>query len=145
MEASLKSGELFVAVLRQLKNKMFNFVIKEEKQRANVSVLSHGPWSHSESHNVTEQEKDEGDLQYLLHGASDLTKKKVKFTEYQLIERMMVFLKYKSRNMLRFVRSKGGYPCDPREVFHTIHPLAPREEEGDPHSSGGGIHAIQGR
>ena len=53
---------------------------------------------------MTEQEKDEGDLQYLLHGASDLTKKKVKFTEYQLIERMMVFLKYKSRNMLRFVK-----------------------------------------
>jgi hypothetical protein len=47
MEASLKSGELFVAVLCQLKNKMFDFVIKEEKQRANVSVLSHGPLSHS--------------------------------------------------------------------------------------------------
>jgi hypothetical protein len=41
---------------------MFDFVIKEEKQRANVSVLSHGPWSHSVSHNVTEEEKDEGDL-----------------------------------------------------------------------------------
>jgi hypothetical protein len=53
---------------------------------------------------VTEQEKDEGDLQYLLHGASELTKKKVKLTEYQLMERMMVFLKYKSRNMLQFVK-----------------------------------------
>jgi hypothetical protein len=42
---------------------------------------------------VTEQEKDKGDLQYLLHGASDLTKRKVKLTEYQLMERMMVFLK----------------------------------------------------
>ena len=61
-------------------------------------------WSHSISHNVTEQEKDEGDLQYLLYGASELTKKKVKLTEYQLMERMMVFLKYKSRNMLRFVK-----------------------------------------
>ena len=53
---------------------------------------------------MTEQEKDEGDLQYLLYGASELTKKKVKLTEYQLMERMMVFLKYKSRNMLRFVK-----------------------------------------
>ena len=53
---------------------------------------------------MTEQEKDEGDLQYLLHGACELTKKKVKLTEYQLMERMMVFLKYKSRNMLRFVK-----------------------------------------
>ena len=61
-------------------------------------------WSHSISHNVTEQEKDEGDLHYLLHGASELTKKKVKLTEYQLMERMMVFLKYKSRNMLQFVK-----------------------------------------
>jgi hypothetical protein len=56
------------------------------------------------SHNVTEQEKDKGDLQYLLHGASDLTKRKVKLTEYQLMERMMVFLKCKSRNMFRFVK-----------------------------------------
>jgi hypothetical protein len=55
-------------------------------------------------HNVTEEEKDDGDLQYLLHGASDFTKKKVKLNEYQLLERMLVFLKYKSRNMLRFVK-----------------------------------------
>jgi hypothetical protein len=53
---------------------------------------------------VTEQEKDEDDLQYLLHGACELTKKKVKLTEYQLMERMLVFLKYKSRNMFRFVK-----------------------------------------
>ena len=52
-------------------------------------------------HNITKEDKDAGDLLYMLHGRSERSKTKVELNASNLINKMEVFLKYKTANILR--------------------------------------------
>ena len=53
-------------------------------------------------HNVTDEEKEEGKMQYLLHGKIAISKKRVALNQSNLINKMMVYLKYNTSNVTSF-------------------------------------------
>jgi len=55
-------------------------------------------------HNISETDKDNGDLLYILHGRSDRSKTKVELNAANLMTKMEVFLKYKTSNIVRHTR-----------------------------------------
>ena len=55
-------------------------------------------------HNISKEDKDTGDLLYILHGRSDKSKTKVELSAGNLINKMEVFLKYKTDNIVRHTR-----------------------------------------
>jgi hypothetical protein len=55
-------------------------------------------------HNITDKDKAKGDLLFILHGKSDSSKAKVALTSRNIISKMQVFLKYKTKTILRHMR-----------------------------------------
>ena len=55
-------------------------------------------------HNITDKDKAKGDLLFILHGKSDSSKAKVALTSHNIISKMQVFLKYKTKTILRHMR-----------------------------------------
>jgi hypothetical protein len=53
------------------------------------------------SHNISNDDRTRGDLEYLLHGKFEGHKNKVPLNMGNLINKMAIFMKYKTRNVLR--------------------------------------------
>lgn len=53
-------------------------------------------------HNVTDEDKEDGKMQYLLHGKIAISKKRVALNQSNLINKMMVYLKYNTANVTSF-------------------------------------------
>ncbi len=51
-------------------------------------------------HNISQTDKDTGDLLYILHGRSDASKTKVELNDANIMTKMEVFLKYKNKNIV---------------------------------------------
>ncbi len=70
-------------------------------------------------HNISQTDKDSGDLLYILHGRSDDSKTKVELNSANIMTKMEVFLKYKTKNIVRHTRDplcfqrQNGSPCYP--------------------------------
>lgn len=56
------------------------------------------------THNITDQDKAAGDLLFILHGKTETSKTKVSLTGRNIISKMLVFLKYKTKTILRHTR-----------------------------------------
>ena len=52
--------------------------------------------------NISDEMMEEGDLMYLLHGKIQNNKKRVSLCQYNLINKMLVFLKYKCDNLVAY-------------------------------------------
>ena len=52
--------------------------------------------------NISDEMMEEGDLMYLLHGKIQNNKKRVSLGQYNLINKMLVFLKYKCDNLVAY-------------------------------------------
>jgi hypothetical protein len=53
------------------------------------------------THKITDQDKTAGDLLFILHGRTESSKTKVALTGRNIISKMLVFLKYKTKTILR--------------------------------------------
>jgi hypothetical protein len=56
------------------------------------------------THKITDQDKAAGDLLFILHGKTETSKTKVALTGRNIISKMLVFLKYKTKTILRHTR-----------------------------------------
>ncbi len=56
------------------------------------------------THHITDQDKAAGDLLFILHGKAETSKTKVSLTGRNIISKMLVFLKYKTKTILRHTR-----------------------------------------
>ncbi len=56
------------------------------------------------THKITDQDKTEGDLLFILHGRTESSKTKVSLTGRNIISKMLVFLKYKTKTILCHTR-----------------------------------------
>jgi len=56
------------------------------------------------THKITDQDKTAGDLLFILHGRTESSKTKVALTGRNIISKMLVFLKYKTKTILRHTR-----------------------------------------
>ena len=57
------------------------------------------------THNISQTDKDNSDLLYILHGRSDRSKTKVDVNVFNLMNKIEVFLKYKTSNIVRHTRN----------------------------------------
>ena len=51
-------------------------------------------------HNISQTDKDNGDLLYILHDRSDASKTKVELNVANIMTKMEVLLKYKTKNIV---------------------------------------------